>query len=465
MLSASVAAGSPHDAAGSTGPGPVNSGGGPSPAIRPLLIAEQCDPAAVSVPLIGWSHSRAIAELPGVRAHLVTQVRNRERLIDAGAEPRDFTAIDSEAVARPLWRLENLLRGGAGKGWTTVMALRSVSYAHFERVVWRGFGPALRRGEYDIVHRITPLSPTVAGCLARLCRGLDVPFVLGPLNGGVSWPPGFGATRRREREWLSYVRGAYRLNPFHRSLRSSATAIIVGSLETLRQEDPRHREKCVYIPENAVDPGVFARSGAERLPAPPLRVAFVGRLVPYKGADILVEAAAPLVRDGAVVLDIIGDGPDAGRVDDAIEREGIEACVERPGWVPHGALGARLARAHVLGFPSIREFGGGVVLEAMALGVVPIVMDYGGPGELVTSDTGYKVPIGRRAEIVAELRRVLGILVARPRELAALGARAVDRVVQKFTWTAKASQIVEVYRWVLGHRRDRPDFGFEQPTG
>lgn len=442
---------------------PVRVDSGLGATIRPLLIAEQCDPSAVSVPLIGWSHSRAVATLPGVRAHLVTQVRNREKLLGYGVDPRDYTAVDSEAVARPMWRLENLLRGGPGKGWTTVMALRAVSYSHFERLVWSEFGSALRRHEFELVHRITPLSPTVAGCLARRCRQVDVPFVLGPLNGGVPWPPGFGASRRREREWLSYVRGAYRLNPSYRSLRSSASAIIVGSLETLRQEDVRLRAKCVYIPENAVDPGIFASHRAARPATPPLRIAFVGRLVPYKGADILVEAAAPLVRDGAVVLDIIGDGPDAGRVDETIQRERISDRVERPGWVVHGELAGRLARAHVLGFPSIREFGGGVVLEAMALGVVPVVMDYGGPGELVTSDTGYKVPLGPRARIVDELRQVLRMLAARPEVLAVRASRAVERIAQKFTWEAKARQVLEVYRWVLGHRRDRPEFGFDQP--
>ena len=67
--------------------------------IRPLLIAEACNPQWVSIPLEGWSHSRAIMELTG--GHLVTQIRNRDAILAAGlVEGRDFTAIDSERVAK-----------------------------------------------------------------------------------------------------------------------------------------------------------------------------------------------------------------------------------------------------------------------------------------------------------------------------------------------------------------------------
>ena len=59
------------------------------------------------------------------------------------------------------------------------------------------------------------------------------------------------------------------------------------------------RDKCVYIPENGVDPDCLqtSRSRPARIP---LKAAFVGRLVPYKGADILLEAAAELLRNNRV---------------------------------------------------------------------------------------------------------------------------------------------------------------------
>ena len=112
--------------------------------------------------------------------------------------------------------------------------------------------------------------------------------------------------------------------------------------------------------------------------------------------------------------------------------------------------------ANLLTFPSIREFGGGVVLEAMALGVVPLIVDYAGPGELVTDDLGFKVPIGTRAEIVAGVRARLEEIAADPSGLPGMGARGQARVADAFTWEAKARQVGEVYEWVKRKTTDRP---------
>ena len=423
--------------------------------IRVLLIAEAANPEWTSVPLVGWSHARALSRV--CDAHIVTQVRNKEAFERAGVPVGEYSVIDSEKVAARAYRLASLLRGGSGKGWTTSTAISALVYPYFEKLVWREFGARIRARQFDVVHRITPLSPTAPSMLAKKCRSAGVPFVLGPLNGGVPWPKGFDSARRREKEWLSYIRGAYTLLPGYRATRANASAIIVGSRDTLAQVPARYREKCVYIPENAVDLARFPAPPTRAVP-PPLRIAFIGRLVPYKGADMLLEAAAPLVREGTVRIDLVGDGPELGALKGIAAREQMESGVEFAGWVAQEKLAERLARAHVFAFPSVREFGGAVVLEAMALGLVPIVLDYGGPGELVTPRTGFALAMGTREQIIGRFREALTRLSEDPSGLPAMAAAGRVHVERKFTWDAKALQVAEVYRWVLKERA-RPDFG------
>jgi glycosyltransferase involved in cell wall biosynthesis len=417
------------------------------------VIAELANPDWESVPLVGWSHWHALSKV--VDGHLVTQIRNEENILKAGESPERFTAIDSTPIERHVDRLGNLLRGRAGGGLTMRTALSALPYYYFEHMLWRRFGKSIARGEWDVVHRITPLSPTTPSLLAAKCDQHGVPFVLGPLNGGVPWPKGFEHALRAEREWLTYVRGAYKLLPGYRGTRQHAAAILAGSRDTRSQIAESYQQKTFYLLENAVDPARFTRvkTGPVTLP---LKVAFVGRFTPYKGADMLLEAAAPLVRAGRVKLDLIGDGMQAPTLRAIAAREGLPESMFA-GWIKHYHLQDRLIESDVFGFPSIREFGGAVVLEAMALGLVPVVMNYGGPAELVTRDTGFTLPMGTREQIVTSLREVLARLADQPDSIRAMGARARARVMSDFTWDAKAQRTLEVYRWVLG-RGPKPDF-------
>ena len=431
--------------------------------INALIIAEACNPEWTSVPLVGWSHVEALMRHPGVEVNLVTQVRNQEALSRSGLEAgRDYTLIDSEAVIAPMYKLATMLRGGAGKGWTTLTAFGALAYPYFEYLVWKQFRERIQKGEFDVVHRITPLSPTAPSLLAKKCKSANVPFVLGPLNGGVPWPKEFEDARKQEKEWLSYVRWLYTFLPGYRTTRSCASAILVGSKATRDDMPPSQQPKCIYVPENAVDPMRFPELADCALSSEegPLKVSFVGRLVPYKGVDMLLEAASSALRQSHMTLDIYGDGPERSKLEAMVDDLALRKAVTFHGFIEHGQLHLDLAQAHVFAFPSIREFGGGVVLEAMAVGAVPLVIDYAGPGELVNEEVGFKIAIGQRKDIIKNMRALLEALAKDRGQLREKQIKGKSRVKQLFTWDQKAEQTFQVYRWVVGWSSVKPTFNF-----
>ena len=423
---------------------------------RVLVLAEAANPEWVSVPLVGWSLANALRQVADV--HIVTHLRNRAALLRAGLrEGTDFTAIDADASAQWVIKLGSVLNPNPDQAWTVRAIFNMLGYPYFERLVWERFGPEIERGDWDMVHRITPVSPAVSSRIASRVAKAGVPFVLGPINGGVPWPAGFKAEQRREKELLSNLRGFYRLLPTRRKMLNSASAVMAGSQFALKEIPARYRYKTFHLPENAIDPTRFNRIATQNVSVnEPVRACFVGRLVPLKGVDMLLEAARPMLASGQLQMDIVGDGPMRADLEAQVQRDGTAEAVQFHGNLPHDQVQDVLAKANLMTFPSIREFGGGVVLEAMALGVVPVVVDYAGPGELVTPGTGFKVPIGSRNEVIAGFGQTLQEILDNPAALSGLAAAARERVQQHFTWQAKAAQIMQVYDWIKAGSPENP---------
>ncbi|MCW2574153.1 MAG: glycosyl transferase [Modestobacter sp.] len=180
----------------------------------------------------------------------------------------------------------------------------------------------------------------------------------------------------------------------------------------------------------AVDACRFRPGGAERSPAPgssgSLHVLTVGRLVPEKGAPVLVEAVALARGRGlAVRLSIIGAGPLAAQLAAQAEAAGIAEAVELVGPLGQEQLPDRYRDADVFCLPSFAEGLPVVLMEAMASGLPVVTTAIAGIPELVVDHrTGLVVPPGR-ADLVADALIELADDVALRRRLGEAGRSAI----------------------------------------
>jgi glycosyltransferase involved in cell wall biosynthesis len=128
---------------------------------------------------------------------------------------------------------------------------------------------------------------------------------------------------------------------------------------------------------------------------------------------------------------------------------GINHTVTFTGWVSQAEVFNRLRSAEVFLFPSLKENGGGVVFQALACGAVPVVVDFGGPGDIVQRDVGYKVPLTNESDIVSQIERILTELASNRDLLASLRRDGMTYARERLTWDAKAAATTEVLKWVV----------------
>ncbi|MFN0171048.1 MAG: glycosyltransferase family 4 protein [Bryobacteraceae bacterium] len=318
----------------------------------------------------------------------------------------------------------------------------------FEWWAWRRMRQRILRGEFDVVLRLLPVSTVYPSPFAFFLRNGPVPLVIGPLNGGLPWPKGFSQADN-QRQWISGFRSLYRFLPFARSTAHKTAAIIVGSSHT-HSEFVAYGDKLFYVPENGLSRSLCLDTSRGSGRDGRLELIFVGGLVPYKGCDLALRAAARLLRNDAARLTIVGDGPERNRLEQLARSLGIEDDVCFCGWVSHGEVFKRLQSADVMVFPSVREFGGAVVFEALLAGAVPVVADFGGPGDVVHPGIGYKVRLTNEEDVVSQIDKIL-VGLSQDRELLnRLREEGIVYAQEHLTWEAKAQSTTQVLNWVVG---------------
>lgn len=420
--------------------------------LRALVLAPDCNPRSVTTPQIAYAHAEALA-----RHHAVTLVARAANEVPIREASGHFEAI--HPVRLPgldqlyRWALRYIFKYDYGR-----QSLTAAAYplqVAFEWRAWRQLRKRIRRGEFDVVLRILPIVTVLPSPFAYFLRNGPIPFVIGPLNGGLPWPKGFpqlDAQRKQAGYWVSRLRNSYRYLPFARSTYRHAAAIIAGSSHTF-SEFLCYREKLFFVPgENGLENNLLQRGETATPHQSKIRFIFVGRLIPLKACDLALRAAAHQLRSGSAEFRIVGDGPERKNLEDLANSLGVEREVTFTGWISSRAdVLAELGRADVFVFPSLREFGGAVVFEALALGAVPVVADFGGPGDIVTPEIGYKIGLTNEKDFVQKLAAILDRLASDRDHLNSMRQRGIAYAREYLTWEGKARTVTEVLRWVTGN--------------
>ena len=283
-----------------------------------------------------------------------------------------------------------------------------------------GFFRWVRWADVIHCHQVRTLSTDAAVTWGRL---LGTPTFVSDLGGG-------------ERYTLSY----------HLPILRWPRAFLLVSEYSRRlalEEPARTRPNRVEVVYGGVDPERFSPGPAE----PGGGALFVGRLLPHKGIDVLIEAV-----DGTFALDVVGRVYDPRYFVD-LKKRSRGKPVRFHTSVADAELVERYRRALVTVLPSVYEdcYGrrtripellGLAALESLACGTPAIVTDVASLPECVRDGiTGFVVPPNDARAI----RERIYYLAAHPERAAEMGRRGREDVLARFTWDAEAARCEAAY--------------------
>lgn len=401
---------------------------------RVLIVAEHASAAFGGEAVLPLHYFRWLRKR-GADVHLVVHARTQDELTELlGADIDRVHFIADEPLHKAMHK--------AGQALPARLAYFStglVSRVSTQRAARSLALSLIKQHNLQVVHQPIPVSPKEPSLLTNM----GVPVVIGPLNGGMTYPPAFAkAQSAAARTIINVARPAS--HAVHRVLRGklTATTILVANDRTRAALPHGVRGQVGTLVENGVDLELFAVPPPRARKAGELKALFVGRLVDWKALDIVLDALAQ--TPGEITLDVLGDGPMRSVWES--HAAALGGRVRFLGFVPQPKVAAHLAQADVLVLPSLYECGGAVVLEAMAVARPVIATAWGGPADYLTEDTGILVPPQSREALVTGFAEGLRRLSADPAMAQAMGSKARARVESHYGWPEKIDQMVEVYQ-------------------
>ena len=396
------------------------------------------------LPLHYFSRLRA----RGVEAWLVVHARTKPELDVLFAEDKDrLRYIEDAWFHKLLFWFSRFLPRRVSEA--TIGLLSQLITQHLAR---RVVLELIERESVNAVHQPIPVSPRFPSLMANL----GVPVIIGPMNGGMDYPPAF----QNSESVLSRtsIRMGRHLSNIVNSIlpgKKLASVLLVANQRTRLALPACCQGKVIELPENGVDLTIWpplnenieAPYGTKNAP----HFIFIGRLVDWKGVDMAIEALGHIPN---ATLEIIGDGPMRLEWQQLAENLGISARVFFSGWLAQKTCAARLQSALALVLPSVYESGGAVVLEAMATGTPVIATRWGGPVDYLDATCGLLVEPSSRPVLLEGLAAAMQKLIAAPELGRHLGINGRERVRKIFDWEKKVDCMIGIYGQAAANASD-----------
>ena len=416
---------------------------------RILIVAEHASAKLGGEAIIPLHYYRILRQRK-IPVWLIVHERTRDELDRLFPEDRHIRYISDTVLHQFLWKLGGIFPARLAF-FTTGLVMRLATQIEQRKIARH----LIATENIDIVHQPIPVSPKEPSMLFHL----GAPVIIGPMNGGMVYPPAFG---KMQAKWVTHTLSLGRLaSGFANQIipgKMRAAQLLVANKRTHRALPFHPSRQPIQLVENGVNLSLWqgTKKSTQISTSGVVHYIFLGRLVDWKAVNLLIEAFQHAAQQVPISLSIIGDGPERDRLENQAESLGIlgrkagEANqVFFWGWMAQEDCVAQLSNADALLLPSLLECGGAVVLEAMALGLPVIATRWGGPEDYLDDSCGIMIdPLGHE-QFVADFAAAMAYLANHPEKRKMMGQAGLEKVKKCFDWEVKVDQILEIYNMIL----------------
>lgn len=406
-----------------------------------LYIACSCSPDYGSEDAIGWNvplvakkrgNKVTVIVRSGLRQSIETWIRNHPEEIFP-----DFYFIETTFV------LEKIAIGPFYTMRLYEFAARALKLAR----------ELNKKSPFDVIHQITPVEFRSIGDYGKIS---NAKYIIGPIAGGQKinqslWNYAYKKNVERLRVVINDITIR---NPIYRKKFKRADSVLFANRET-REYFCKHSlatGKEILIPEIGVKSQCPQSNSIEKNEQ--LIFLMVGRLIPIKGFDIVLDALKYIERQNYKIR-ICGEGELYSSFSKKIKAENLEEKVELVGFVDYHEMEQEYKKATALIMPSLREATGTVLVEAMQHGVPVITFEQFGAQLIIDDESGWCVPIGdSEYQCIKKMASTMEYVIDNPEVANVKGKNAAKKIL-KFTWDEKYNLYELVYTQLLSKKSNK----------
>ena len=286
---------------------------------------------------------------------------------------------------------------------------------------------------------------------------LPVPYIRGPGGGAHRTPKGFEKEYSlKGRLWekgRSIGQWLFRHDPLYIRSQNRARAIMVCNQEAMDKVPAKWAHKVSFFPVNGITTEDLAltKTGEPRSENDvSFKVLSAGTLIRVKGFGLAIKAFSEFAaKYPQASFEIVGSGPEEPHLRELIEQAGLQSNVTLQPAVPRPELLSKMTESDVFLFPSLRDGGGAVVIEAMAAGKPVVCLNTGGPGTHINQECGFKIRPESPEASASELARALENLYEDKGLRTSLGEAGRARAEGEYHWDKLGDRLMDIYQQAL----------------